>query len=210
MTTLQPTKRRRGRPPKDQAGFSETKAALLRSGMEILTEKGYSATGLDEVLRKVGVPKGSFYHYFNSKEAFGLALIQSYSAFLVHRLDKCFSDVSLPPIERLQRFAHEAEKGMEAYEYKRGCLIGNLGQELSALPDSFREQLKLAFMDWQHKVEQLLQEAQAAGDIVERVDCQQAAYTFWIGWEGAVLRAKLDQNPDALHTFLTFYLESLQ
>ena len=62
-------KRRRGRPPKELAGYSETREALLSAGVVALTTKGFSATGIDEILKSVNVPKGSFYHYFKNKEA---------------------------------------------------------------------------------------------------------------------------------------------
>ncbi len=210
MNDISIIKRRRGRPPKDQAGFSETKAALLRSGMEILTEKGYSATGIDEILRQVGVPKGSFYHYFNSKEGFGLALIKNYSNFFKHKLDKFLADQSTAPINRLFGFLDDATQGMARFNFKRGCLIGNLGQEMSALPESFRDELKTVFEEWQFKIETCLDEAKSAGQISADVDSRQSAYIFWIGWEGAVLRAKLERQPDALNTFSKFFLESLK
>ena len=52
--------RRRGRPPKPREDISDTRELLLRAGLEVLTEKGFAATGIDEILRRVGVPKGSF------------------------------------------------------------------------------------------------------------------------------------------------------
>ena len=145
MSSISSIKRRRGRPPKDQAGLSETRECILRSGMEILTEKGYLATGIDEVLRQVDVPKGSFYHYFDSKEGFGLALIKSYSNFFMHKLDKHLNDKRLAPIERLNSFLVDATKGMARYNFRRGCLVGNLGQEMSALPESFRNAIRGVF-----------------------------------------------------------------
>lgn len=203
-------KRRRGRPPKDQASFSETREALLRSGMEILTEKGYSATGIDEILRRVGVPKGSFYHYFGSKDAFGSELIQYYSNYFKHKIDKFISDETLLPIERLMAFMDDATNGMARYEFKRGCLVGNLGQEMNALPEPFREQLKTVFDEWQLRIEKCLEAAKNAGQIPEELDCRQSAYVFWISWEGAVLRAKLERSPDALKAFSNFFLATLK
>ncbi len=203
-------KRRRGRPPKDRQGFSETRQALLRSGMEILTEKGYSATGIDEILRQVGVPKGSFYHYFSSKEDFGIALITNYANFFQHKLEKFLTAPGLAPLQRLVAFMQDAGAGMASYQFRRGCLVGNLGQEMSALPESFREQLRKVFADWQQQVENCLLEAQALGQVAPQLDCRQSAYIFWIGWEGAVLRAKLERCDDALQAFAAFYLESLQ
>lgn len=210
MQTEAPTKRRRGRPPKDQSNHNETKIALLRSGMEILTEKGYSATGIDEILRKEGIPKGSFYHYFPSKEAFGLALIQYYSDFFKHKLNKFLNDQELSPLSRLVGFIQDANKGMARYNFKRGCLVGNLGQEMSALPEPFREKLKAVFDDWQFSVESCLEAAKLAGEIPKHIDCQQSAYIFWVGWEGAVLRAKLERRPNALIAFSNFYLDTLK
>lgn len=210
MTNPTPIKRRRGRPPKDQAAFSETKAALIQSGMEILTEKGYSSTGIDEILRKVGVPKGSFYHYFGSKDAFGLELINHYSSFFNHKLDKFLLDETLSPINRLVAFINDATEGMARYEFKRGCLIGNLGQEMGALPESFRDQLKMVFDDWQQRVERCLEDAKFADEIPDDTNCKEAAYIFWTGWEGAVLRAKLERSPAALQAFSQFFLSGLK
>lgn len=176
----------------------------------MLTEKGYSAIGIDEILRRVGVPKGSFYHYFDSKSAFGTQLIESYANFINHRLDKFLLDESGSPIERFSAFIDSSVDGMARHAFKRGCLIGNLGQEVGALPDSFRIQIRDVLEQWQQKVEQCLLDAKAAGQISMEIDCGEAAYLFWSGWEGAVLRAKLERSPDALHAFSRFFLSSLQ
>src|SRR5574343_599729 len=79
--------RKRGRPPKRPEDTLETRELLLRAGLEVLTEKGFAATGIDEVLKRVGVPKGSFYHYFDSKEAFGAALIDRYASYFALKLE---------------------------------------------------------------------------------------------------------------------------
>ena len=80
--------RTRGRPRKDPAEYEERRELLIRVGVELLTEKGFVSTGLDEVVKKAGVPKGSFYAYFESKEAFGLVLIDSYAQYFNSKLDK--------------------------------------------------------------------------------------------------------------------------
>jgi len=193
--------RRRGRPPKHAEGGRDTRELLLRAGLEALTEKGFAATGIDEILRRVGVPKGSFYHYFKSKEAFGAELIERYGVYFEHKLERHLTDESLPPLDRLRAFIAEAQAGMIKYEYQRGCLIGNLGQEMGALPESFRVLLNGVFADWQVHVARCLSEAQAAGEISKRANCTQQAAFFWIGWEGAVLRSKLERNPEALNIF---------
>jgi TetR/AcrR family transcriptional repressor of nem operon len=178
--------------------------------MEVLTEKGYCATGIDEILRRVGIPKGSFYHYFDNKDAFGLELIDHYSAFFKHKLEKFFTDTALSPIERLQAFMQDATENMTRFQFKRGCLVGNLGQEMGALPEAFRDRIHGVFIDWQGQVESCLKSAQIAGEISQEIDCAHAAYVFWTGWEGAVLRAKLERSSSALDAFSVFFLRSLK
>lgn len=191
---------RRGRPPRPPEA-AEARQRLIRAGLIHLTEKGYSATGLDEILRASGVPKGSFYHYFEGKAAFGLALVDAYAGYFAARLDRWFLDPALPPLDRLRGFVADAEAGMARHGFRRGCLVGNLGQEMGALPEPFRARLVAVLEDWQDRTAKVLREAQAGGQLDARHDPERLAALFWIGWEGAVLRAKLDRGPAALHVF---------
>ncbi len=193
--------RRRGRPPKLRESLLETRDLLLSAGLEVLTEKGFSATGIDEILRRVSVPKGSFYHYFESKEAFGAELIEQYASYFARKIDRYLSDQSLSPLARLRAFVTGAQAAMARHDFRRGCLIGNLGQEMGALPETFRAKLQQVFADWQSKFERCLVAAQEAGEISPHADCKQLAAFFWIGWEGAVLRAKLEHSAEPLKIF---------
>jgi TetR/AcrR family transcriptional regulator, transcriptional repressor for nem operon len=202
-------KRRRGRPPKDAAGYNETRDALLRAGLEVLTEKGFAATGIDEILRRVAVPKGSFYHYFPSKDAFGIQLIECYAEYFARKLDRILTVESLSPLQRLRAFMADARDGMARHDFKRGCLVGNLGQEMGALPAHFREKITAVFADWQQRVGQCLLAARDAGEISPALDCERLACVFWIGWEGAVLRAKLERSPEPLEAFGEFFIAGI-
>lgn len=205
---LHPT-RRRGRPPRQRENLIETRELLLRAGLEVLTEKGFSATGIEEILGRVGVPKGSFYHYFGSKEVFGLDLIERYGVFFARKLDRHLGNPSLSPLSRMRAFVADATDGMARHEFRRGCLIGNLGQEMGALPESFRARLKETFEDWQARFAACLREAQKAGEVAPEADAERLAVVFWIGWEGAVLRAKLERSAKPLELFADFFFASL-
>ncbi len=181
----------------------------MRAGLEVLTEKGFSATGIEEILGRVGIPKGSFYHYFESKEAFGLELIGRYGEFFARKLDRHLRNPALSPLDRLHAFVDDAKAGMARFAYRRGCLIGNLGQEMGSLPESFRARLKDTFEDWQSRFSACLAEAQKAGQLAPDADTRQLAAFFWIGWEGAVLRAKLEQSAAPLEVFAEFFFASL-
>lgn len=200
---------RRGRPPKLDRDQRETREALLHAGMALLTEQGFLATGIDAVLKQVGVPKGSFYHYFASKEAFGRAVLQRYGAYFAAKLDRWLLDDSRPPLARLTDFVDDARAGMARHAWRRGCLVGNLGQEVTQLPEGFREQLDAVLRDWQARLAACLRAAQREGSLAATVDCDELAAFFWIGWEGAVLRARLVQDDAPLATFIRGFLALL-
>ncbi|MCV2881881.1 TetR/AcrR family transcriptional regulator [Actibacterium sp. XHP0104] len=201
MTENRPPKRGRGRPPKDEAQHRATMERLVNAGLAVLTEKGFSAVGIDEILRLAEVPKGSFYHYFDSKTAFGSELIDRYSEYFVIMLTRWFTDDSLTPLNRMRAFVAEAMHGMARYQYRRGCLVGNLGQEMGTLPEVLRGQLTGVFDTWQALTADCLRAAQDTGEIAPHHDCDRLAALFWIGWEGAVLRAKLERQPEPLEIF---------
>jgi TetR/AcrR family transcriptional regulator, transcriptional repressor for nem operon len=201
-------KRRRGRPPKS-GEIGATREALIRAGVVSFAEKGYSSIGLEDLLGSVGVPKGSFYYHFSSKEAFGREVIEAYTAYFTRKLDVWFSDDSVLPLERIRNFAEDAQAGMARYDYNRGCVIGNLAQEMGALPDAFRERLTEVFADWERRLSSVLSAALARGDIGPDSDCDELAAFFWVGWEGAVLRAKLERSGRPLELFARTFLAQL-
>ena len=165
------------------------------------TEQGFVSTGIDGVLKRVGVPKGSFYHYFDSKEAFGHAVLSRYADYFARKLDHRLLSAELPPLERLRRFTQDAQEGMARHHYRRGCLVGNLGQEVTLLPAGFDERLEAILQDWQRRVADCLRLAQAHGELAADTDCDTLAAFFWIGWEGAVQRARLTREPTPLALF---------
>jgi TetR/AcrR family transcriptional repressor of nem operon len=203
------TKARRGRPPKVSNDNRDTKAELIRSGLEQLTENGFASSGIDAILKKVGVPKGSFYHYFVSKEAFGLAVIESYANYFAKKLDTCLLDDSTLPLTRLANYVESAKRGMERFQFKRGCLIGNLGQEVDLLPESFRPILIDIFGSWQQRVANCFRAAQANGDLSKLADCDLLAECFWVGWEGAISRSRLVQSNQPLDNYFNQFIAGL-
>ena len=202
--------RKRGRPPKSDGDYRETREALCRAGVAALTAKGFSATGIDEILKSVGVPKGSFYHFFPSKEAFGSELIERYAGYFAAKLDHHFLDEKMSPLARIDAFCADAERGMRRFGFERGCLVGNLGQEMGALPEAYRAQLTAVLVDWQTRLARCLEEAKRVGEISETTDCRRWATFFWIGWEGAVLRAKLERKAAPLRVFAELFQAGLR
>lgn len=178
--------------------------------MELLTEKGFKATGIEMVLKRISVPKGSFYHYFDSKEAFGRALLAEYGHYFERKLKRILQNVDRNPLERIEDFVDEATAGMAKYQWRRGCLVGNLGQEVTVLPDAFRSQLEDVLASWQALLADCLREAQAQQLITQDFDCDVLAEFFWIGWEGAIMRARLSKSSRALAVFIQGFIAGIR
>jgi TetR/AcrR family transcriptional repressor of nem operon len=210
MTKITDIRRPRGRPAKDQAEYAEIRDRLIREGVALLTEKGFVSTNLDEVVKKAGVPKGSFYTYFDSKEAFGLVLIDQYAQYFARKLDKCYDNNFRTPLERISDFMLEARENLARFDFRRGCLVGNLGQEMAVLPGSYRQRLVDVFSNWEEKTEECLRAAQDSGEIDRGIDCAKKAEAFWIGWEGAILRAKLSRSAGPIDRFSEDFMDGLR
>ncbi|TMO58288.1 TetR/AcrR family transcriptional regulator [Pseudoalteromonas phenolica] len=200
------SKPRRGRPPKVARENQDTRAELIRAGLEQLTESGFAASGIEQILKRVGVPKGSFYHYFSSKEAFGLAVLESYAAYFLKKLSRHLAQSDETPLSRLSNFVEDAKSGMQKHNFKRGCLVGNLGQEVDLLPISFRKELVAIFETWQCEVAACLEEAKKQGQVSQNADCALLAEYFWVGWEGAVSRARLEASAKPLDNYFKCFV----
>lgn len=182
---------------------------LIDIGTELFTQKGFSSTGLDEIVQAAAVPKGSFYYYFGSKQAFADAVIANYARYFARKLDRTLGNTRLSPLQRLKAFTLDATQGMQRFDFHRGCLVGNLGQELAGLEDHFRRRLLAVLDDWRERVRHCIAEAQASGEITTPLDAALLAQFFWSAWEGAVLCAKLERSTRALDNVATLFLDHL-
>lgn len=170
--------------------------------MELIGTHGYNATGIGAVLKQAGVPKGSFYHHFGSKEEFGLAIIEEFSGRFLVRLNAFLSDETASPLERLRIFLERGVERLEEHECTVGCLIGDLGQELAAQNERLRERLDEILLSWRERFATCLCEAQKADEIPPSLDPHVTAGFILSGWEGAVLRAKVMKSPQPVREFI--------
>lgn len=120
---------------------NETRATIIRIGTDLISRQGFNATGIDAVLKEAGVPKGSFYHYFRSKEEFGLAVIDHFAERYDQRLDTFLNDDEVTPLNRVRNYLESGLARLEQNRCSKGCLIGNLGQELADQHERFRVRL---------------------------------------------------------------------
>lgn len=186
-----------------------TKTLLLESGIEIMLEKGYNNTGIMEVLKRTGVPKGSFYHYFESKEDFGLKIIDHFAASHKEKLDKTLGIRSLSPLARLKAFCDFGVSNFQSLNCRKGCLIGNLSQEMSDQSEAFRKRLLDIQCESHRRFADCMKEGQQAGEISKKYNCDDLAEMFLSAWSGAMVRAKTCKTVTPLESLRRILFEHI-
>lgn len=175
--------------------------------MTMLLERGYNDLGVADVLQVTGIPKGSFYHHFASKEDFGLQAIDLYMEEVHLGLDRCLGDSAAPPLSRVRRFFELSAKKYRAEGYL-GCLLGGLGQELSGVSEAFRRKVESCLTEIARRIAATLDEAVERGDLPPGTDAQAMAELLVNCWEGAALRSRLRREPAPLGEMLDFYFRA--
>lgn len=179
----------------------QTRAALISVGIEQISTHGYHGTGIKQILDEVNVPKGSFYNFFASKEAFVVELIQEYNRNLLLDLESFQQGpgVGLSAFEQLEYFYHF---GIEKYgKSEKSCLIGSLSVEIGAQNNACRAALNKATGHWTSLLSELFELAQQDGDVRDDITSQQMAILYWSAWEGALLRMNVSgDTQQAKHT----------
>ena len=176
----------------------ETRQRIIQAGAELIHRKGFHNTGLQEILKASGVPKGSFYFYFDNKEAFGIELINHFMREVGAMANPILNDTSLPPLARLDKYLSMTIDSVEARGCQKGCLVGNLSQEMSDLSLAFREALERAWNQMDLPIARILKQAQAIDEIPEDLDVQQTADFLLATWQGALIHTKVVKNPQPL------------
>jgi TetR/AcrR family transcriptional regulator, transcriptional repressor for nem operon len=184
---------------------NDTRQRLLQTGMAMLLERGYAALGIQAVLQQTGIPKGSFYHHFESKEDFALQAIDLYMKTVHMGLDLCLEDATLAPLDRVRRFFELSEAKYRDEGYL-GCLLGGLGQELSGTSDVFRHKIQWCFSEIARRIAACLEQAQRQGDLAFDADPRKVADMLIDCWEGAALRSRLLRHPAPLWAMVDFYI----
>ena len=175
--------------------------------MAMLLRHGYHHLGLADLLEATDTPKGSFYHYFKSKEDFALQVIDLYMQGAHRGLDACLGDESLSPLRRVRRFFELSEEKYRSEGYL-GCLVGGLGQELSGVSAGFRRKVEECFGQFEKRLAQCLKLALEHGELQPDADPRRLAKLLMTCWEGAALRSRLVRNPAPLHEMLDFCFQA--
>ena len=173
---------------------------VIEAGLETLHLHGFNGCGVQDITDAAGVPKGSFYNHFESKEALASEALERFWQNGAGRR-ALLSDTTLDPVERLRRYFRVLSDIVVRQKFERGCLIGNFSSELSAQRKEIRDRLAAIYAAWARAIESCVREAEKAGRVQPRLPAATIATFLLNAWEGAVLRSKVEQDKSPLDVF---------
>ena len=176
---------------------------ILDVAYPLFLRKGFTAVGLAELLAAAQVPKGSFYHYFGSKEAFGEAVLEAYFANYLVRMDALLA-VPGTSAQRLMGFFDDWLDSQTGDEAQSRCLVVKLGAEVSDLSESMRAALARGTRGVISRLARCVGEGHADGSVPAALATpDEQAVALYQSWLGASLLAKITRDHAPLKTIMT-------
>ncbi|ROP61193.1 TetR/AcrR family transcriptional regulator [Curtobacterium sp. ZW137] len=177
---------------------TDSRQAILDAGQRTIAHKGWAAVGLNELLTEAGVPRGSFYYYFKSKDVFGEAMMQEYFREYLADMDEIFERRDLPAADRLLRYWQQWRETQSLDDCQGKCLAVKLGAEVSDLSEPMRIALKDGTTAIIERITRMITAGQADGSLAADIDAESTAQTLYDLWLGASVMAKIHRDTAAM------------
>ncbi len=177
---------------------------ILTKGSAVMTRRGYHGTGVQEIVQAAGIPKGSFYHYFSSKEDFALQALEFVYQPRLQRYADALANPALSPRARILAYYQELQSHFsrqEKTEYH--CFIGSLSFEMAELLPAIGQQVERIQQASADILQRCLEEAQQAGELPATEDCANLAAFISNAWQGVLARLKVGGGPSLVIAFNT-------
>ena len=182
--------------------YDDTRQHLLDTGHRMMAEKGFTSVGLSEILQTAGVPKGSFYHYFKSKESYGQALLEDYFVGYLSDMERRLTLPGLNACERLMDYWQGWQNRCTLEGHGDECLVVKLSAEVADLSESMRLTLRDGAERIVARITTCLEQGQLDKSLPD-ADARQLAETLYQLWLGASLLNKLQRTGQSLQTSMT-------
>ena len=186
-----------------------TRDHLIDTGLKLMHQQGYNATGLTEILKEADVPKGSFYHHFGSKEDFAAAALERYTTREAQHAASVLIASKISPLKRLKRYFMDLVKLYGQKGAIPGCMMGRFSLEMAAQNPQLRKQISVTFAHWQHTIATVVEQAVAHEELSAGTDPASVAGFLLNSWEGALLRSQAEASDAPLELFMQIAFDQL-
>ena len=167
---------------------------ILESGLTVLSQKGYNGTGVKEIVDAAGVPKGSFYNHFSSKEAFVIEALEKLALENDRRSADVLNANNFTPKQRLLNLFDQNHQQLKSSEFCGGCLVGNLCLEMADENPAIRQTVNRIMSNYIKLIADCLTEARESGELKSSADPQELAEFIHYAWEGTLMRMKASKE----------------
>ncbi len=178
----------------------QARTHILDTAQRIVGTRGFAPVGLTEILTAARVPKGSFYHYFASKEAFGTALLEHYFTDHLAEVDGFLSASNRSARQRLDAYLSSWRENQERLDPEGKCLKVTLAAEVSSMSEDMRLAMVSGTTAVIARVARVIKEGKADGSVSIHGSPSEAAHTIYELWMGATLMAKVRRDRSAFDT----------
>lgn len=171
---------------------------IVAGAAEVFHRKGFNASTIDNIVDAAGVPKGSFYNHFKSKEDLALEVIDRYRASFEHQ---SLVDYETSPVERLKTYFVYLAERFAGDDFDRGCLLGNFANEMADHSPAIRARLATVFDEWNDALAAVIREGQLKGEIASPQPAVRLAGFLLNASEGAIVRSRCTKDGAAMKDF---------
>lgn len=183
--------------------MSDVRENILATGQRLMAGKGYSAVGLNEILTGARVPKGSFYHYFASKDAFGEALLESYFATYLAELDETLRQPGMTMAQRLMHYFEVWQRSQSFLDCQGKCLAVKMAAEVADLSEAMRLAMQRGTSGIVSRLASAVEAGVTEGSLTIVGDATSTAHSLYQLWLGTSVMVKIDRNSAPFETAMT-------
>jgi TetR/AcrR family transcriptional repressor of nem operon len=174
---------------------------ILSEGLKVVHAHGFANASVRDIVAAAGVPQGSFTNHFDSKEAFGLEILDRYYAGMCEGFHETLRNETLTPLNRMRAWIDRNARRAEATGFRSGCMIGNFSAEAGSHSDAMRERLGEIIAEIHAVVAACLKAAVKAGELPKNFDCAGTAEFIFTGQQGAALMGKAQGSSAPMERF---------
>lgn len=167
---------------------------ILATGQRLMAVKGFSAVGLNEILAEARVPKGSFYHYFGSKDAFGEAMLEEYFHAYLLDLDATLAKPGMTMAERLMSYWSGWQQTQSFYDCQGKCLAVKMAAEVADLSEAMRLSIKRGTSGIISRLARAIEQGVAEGSLAIDADADGTANSLYQLWLGTSVMVKISRD----------------
>jgi len=178
------------------------KEHLLNAGLNVMKSHGYNGTSVKDIVDAAGVPKGSFYNYFASKEIFAIEALEAVACETYQTARHQLIEAKGPALQKLHDYFSRCITQLEESQFKAGCFLGNMCQEMAETNETIRDKVRLILQRKNDLITEVILQGKKAGEIPSHIDEKKTAQLLLNAWEGSLIRMKATQSRCPLDAFL--------